>query len=172
MSNISEGKGAELLLEVCRIIVERSAPLKLTICGGVLDDLSQQVIDTIQKYTFVNYMGPVSDVEEKMQIYKEHDFLIFLSKENYEVYPLVYIEALMNGLSVITTQQVVAGEIIGNGRGLLLKKDNFVEYVMNNVDLLSLTKLKFENRKAYEVEYDFKTFCEQIKKIVFYEPQE
>ena len=54
----------------------------------------------------------VSDMEEKSKIYSEATALLFLSDKNYEVFPLVYIEALMHGLPIISTPQHVAESVV------------------------------------------------------------
>jgi len=169
MSNLSRPKGIDLLNEICEVIASEKLNYTITICGGILDEYTKSILSRItSKYGFLNYIGPIDRIEAKMEIYQKHDFLLFLSNRNYEVYPLVYIEALMNGLSVITTEQIVADGIISDGRGLLLKNDNFITFI-SEFSGEKLRNLKKSNRQKFEDDYQFESYFQAIKKIIFNE---
>lgn len=166
-SNLSVQKGIDCLKGICKLIHSKALNYKLTICGGVLDQYSQNVLDElIAEYNFVTYLGPIDDESTKMKLFKNHDFLLFLSEINYEVYPLVYIEALMNGLPIITTQQIVAEEVIANNSGFLLTNHDIEKYIstFEKPKLLYTTKLMI--RARFEKEYCFNDYYSQIKKII------
>jgi glycosyltransferase involved in cell wall biosynthesis len=130
MSNISISKGIDMLYSICEDIKKNKRNFIITVCGGVLDSYSESIIQKIsQDFDFVTFLGPVTDQEGKMKIYKNHDFLLFLSDVNYEVYPLVYIESLMNGLPIITTQQVIAKQITQNDIGVIINGNNYLSFI-------------------------------------------
>ncbi|PHK26519.1 hypothetical protein VF13_42225, partial [Nostoc linckia z16] len=166
MSNLSEKKGTARLLEVCDYIATHNIPARITICGGLLDKKAEIALETIQKnYKFVNYVGPVEDLHLKMQLYNEHDFLLFLSDQNYEVYPLVYIEALMSGLPIITTQQAVSEDIIANGCGYIFEKER-IEFYTSEQLTQHLPELQDACRKKYEKHYDFDNYCSRLINVI------
>jgi glycosyltransferase involved in cell wall biosynthesis len=167
MSNLSEQKGIDKLMSICKN-VENYNNFTITICGGVLDQHSQEVLNQIlKKYKFVSFLGPIELLDKKMEIYKAHDFLVFLSDEDYEVFPLVYIEALMNGLSVISTNQIVLDDIISNESGLLLNNNNYIDYINTYNTTAKIIELKQKNRLKFEQTFQFNSYYQSIKKIVF-----
>jgi glycosyltransferase involved in cell wall biosynthesis len=167
MSNLSEQKGIDKLMSICKS-VENQKNYTITICGGVLDQYSQEVLNEIlEKYKFVSFLGPIELLDKKMEIYKEHDFLVFLSDEDYEVFPLVYIEALMNGLSVISTSQIVLDDIISNESGLLLNDNNYIDYINTYDTEAKILELKRKNRLKFEQSFQFNAYYQSIKKIIF-----
>lgn len=170
MSNISKPKGVDLLNNICQLIENKRLNYSLTISGGILDEYSKQIIDEIVlNHRFVNFLGPTEDSDQKMKLYREHDFLLFLSDENYEVYPLVYIESLMNGLPIITTKQIVAEQVTSDNLGLLLHQDNFISFISEFSDKKNRLELKRKIRQKFEKEYSFEEYCNSIKNIIFNE---
>ena len=168
MSNISVPKGINLLLQICQKIKERQLNYQITICGGILDNYSQSVINQLQSdFNFITFLGPIEDDIKKMEIYKTHDFLLFLSDNNYEVSPLVYIEALMNGLPIITTPQIIAKNVTAQGSGIIIENENFIDFISDHCQHELLLKLKLKNRIKFEKEYNFTAFYKSIKNIVF-----
>lgn len=171
-SNLSKEKGSLLLHNIIEEIDKKEIEIEVTICGGILDEISNDLISDIEnKYNFVKYLGPVLDEQEKFNLFQDSSFLLFLSNENYEVYPLVYIEAIMSGLPVITTKQIVAEDIISDGRGFLLKSNNdfhdlfmFLEKYQKDKSLLPM--LKKENRNNFEENYSFNDYVNNLMKII------
>jgi len=154
-------------MSICKRI-ESQKNFTITVCGGVLDQYSQEILNQIlQKYKFVSFLGPIESLDKKMEIYKEHDFLIFLSDKDYEVFPLVYIEALMNGLSVISTNQIVLDDIISDKGGLLLNGDNYIDYINGYNTEAKILELKQKNRLKFEQTFQFDSYYQSIKKIIF-----
>lgn len=167
MSNLSIPKGIDKLYKMCVDIRNNKRNYTITICGGVLDSHSESIIQKItQTFDFVTFLGPITDQDQKMKIYKEHDFLIFLSDIDYEVYPLVYIEALMNGLPIITTPQVIAEQITQNDAGIIIKDDNYISYITKYSSPEKHLELRKKIREKFEKEYNFETYYQSIKKIV------
>lgn len=166
LSNLSVPKGSPLLYKIVNEIETKNLPYSITICGGVLDSESANILSKIKDKNGVNLLDPIHDIDKKMELYAEHDFLLFLSDENYEVYPLVYIEALMNGVPIISTRQVISTDIIKGG-GTHLVDDSIektIESVLKEKTLLTLRK---EARRKYEKEYDFQNYTSNILKIIY-----
>ena len=124
-SNLSKEKGIFRLISIIRLIAESDLNCEVNIYGGILDSANTQIFNTLKiKYNFINYFGPITDVKEKYNIFSQNNFLLFLSDINYEVSPLVYIEALMSGLPIITTKQVVSDDIVTGKVGFHISEDS------------------------------------------------
>lgn len=169
-SNLSVPKGIDLLEKVAAQLSKLNNRVEFNIYGGVLDAHSKKILNKIcLKYkNFINYHGPIEDEIEKMKILNEHDVLLFLSNDGYEVSPLIYIESLMNGVFIITTKQVVATSIVNTTTGKILdskaQEIEILDYIKNlqQIDRINI-------RDFYKKEYSFENFIDNLKKIIFNE---
>lgn len=166
LSNISKEKGSIKLEEFARVVDQMNSNIELNIYGGILDEVEGERINKITiKYPFVKYHGHLTEEAVKYEALKKSNTLLFLSDINYEVYPLVYIEALMSNTNIMTTQQHVANN---------LEKDR-VAYILNedfsNLEQ-TLDKLIFENelsenpREVYLKKFSFNNYIESLIKIL------
>lgn len=169
-SNLSKEKGIFRLKKIIEKFHEINFDCEVDICGGVLDNEAEIVMaEIVSKYDFVYYHGQISEVEKKFKLLSKSDFLLFLSDEGYEVSPLVYIEALMSSLPIITTKQVVANELILAQCAFLVK--NFPEDLLNVVSGEAFNEermivIKENCRHFYKTHYCFEDFISNIKKII------
>lgn len=168
-SNISVPKGVNLLDNFCAKILTNNQNVSLTVCGGILDETSKEIIERlVHTYQNITFLGPIEDDIVKMNLFHNHDILLFLSDENYEVYPLVYIEALMNGLSIITTKQVISNEIILDN-GIVIKDDNYLSFLSNCENKYFLSEQKNNSRTIFEKKYNYDFFINQLANILAHE---
>lgn len=166
-SNLSKSKGTQALYEFCSYCTEYNKDVEITICGGVLDVFSQNKIEQIKALhnKNIHILDPITDPDQKMKLFEKNHFLLFLSKPFYEVYPLVYIEALMSGLSVITTPQYVSPEVISGNTGVLFTtSEAAIRFIENNKN--DLTALCMANRIKFEQFYDFENYFIKLKKFI------
>jgi glycosyltransferase involved in cell wall biosynthesis len=165
MSNLSKPKGIDLLKKICQELKLFNKNYLITICGGVLDEYSEQVLnDILKEYVFVKYVGPIHEETQKMNLYKNQDFTLFLSDINYEVYPLVYIESMMNGVPIITTKQRVSSDIVVNECGIVIEGQNYIDYIDNK--MINQDRLKKQVRSVYEKNYKFEAFFKNLLEIL------
>lgn len=166
-SNLSEEKGAKRLFEFCRYCTLQNKEYKITICGGILDDFSKNMIQEVIQLNNENIqiLDPIKLTDEKMKLFQESHFLLFLSDPFYEVYPLVYIEALMNGVSIITTPQYVANDVISDNVGCIYTdSESVVQFIdQNKADLNVLCS---RNRFKFEAFYDFENYFKKLKNTI------
>jgi glycosyltransferase involved in cell wall biosynthesis len=168
-SNISVPKGVNLLDDFCSKVLYNKQNVSLTICGGILDETSKEIIKRlVHIYPNITFLGPVENDDVKMNLFHNHDILLFLSDENYEVYPLVYIEALMNGLSIITTKQVISDEIISDN-GIVIKDENYLSFLSNCENKHFLNKQKINSRTIFEKNYNYDFFINHLTNILVHE---
>ncbi|WP_353164630.1 glycosyltransferase family 4 protein [Empedobacter brevis] len=165
-SNISKEKGSLRLKEFCNQAKELEHKIEIIICGGILDEFSQNIIEELRLFNFVKILDPIFETSKKMDLFRKSDLFIFLSNENYEVFPLVYLEAMMNGLPILTTKQIVSHKVIQNNNGKEYKQETNMMYVKT---LLEANELKLQQDNArihYENFANFNNFCNQVIKII------
>ncbi|WP_053976506.1 glycosyltransferase [Mangrovimonas xylaniphaga] len=172
ISNLSKEKGVGRLRDICKELSDKNVHCELNVFGGALSE--NDLLDVRElglRYSFFKYNGPISDEKEKNEILKESDVLLFLSDENYEVYPLVYIEALMNGLPIISTNQVVIEDLLNLGVASVIGEDlsgfdKALSWLGQNEELISL---KEKCRETYLKNYCFEGFMNKIENIIVHE---
>lgn len=172
LSNISNKKGVYRLQNIAHTIASSKLECKLDVYGGILSDKDKEVIGALDlQYDFFNYYGPITEEIVKYNALSKNDCLLFLSDENYEVYPLVYIEALMSGLAIITTNQIVSDNLCNFGVANMLDEntDNFRAIISKFLDAPELLeKQKKAARMAYLRSYSFLDFTDSIENIILY----
>jgi glycosyltransferase involved in cell wall biosynthesis len=169
-SNLSKEKGIYRLEEIIKFIGQSDLNCELNIYGGILDKSNESIFNRLKlNYDFIHYFGPVFGEREKFKIFVKNDLLLFLSNKNYEVSPLVYIEALMSGLPIITTNQVVSNAIIDAKCGYHISEDCseiiavLQEYKQN---VIRKEELRHMCRTLYLTKYSFDNFINQIKTVI------
>ncbi|MDA9057601.1 glycosyltransferase [Flavobacteriaceae bacterium] len=169
-SNLSKEKGIFRLESIIRLIGENDLNCEVNIYGGILDKANAPIFDDLKlKYDFINYFGPITDEKEKYNIFTQNNFLLFLSDVNYEVSPLVYIEALMSGLPIITTKQVVSNDIVIHKAGFHISEDASELLTIlqdHNLETTNKEELKLTSRNLYLKNHSFDYFMSQIKTII------
>lgn len=169
-SNLCKKKGVLRLKRIADQIANDEHFEKLTICGGVLNDQAEEILGEILKISSkIQYLGPITNEKEKFNLFLEHSFLLFLSDENYEVSPLVYIEALMAGLPIISTPQVVAHDLKRRNSLFLLENtyenlEDLIKPFLKNNTLFHDLKLKCRN--TYEEKYSFDVYLQRLIAII------
>lgn len=165
-SNLSVEKGTNRILDFVKELEPIHDHIEINICGGILDNESKETIEVLKKYDFINFINPIFNLDEKMELFRNSDVFLFLSNVNYEVFPLVYLEALMNGLPIITTNQIVSESIIKSGNGIHYKEGENLVYIksllQNNV-LLDKQKL---SRSVFLDISDFENYSNKLNQII------
>ncbi|MFB9051978.1 glycosyltransferase [Formosa undariae] len=176
LSNLSKEKGIHRLVKIAEILDNEKIDCKLNILGGALSNEDESIIQNLNsRYKIISYFGPIKEDVTKFANLSANDVLLFLSDEDYEVYPLVYIEALMSGLPIITTNQIVTSNLHEMGVAFILKKDasNLIELLNINFNSSdNLRDLKEKARFTYLDNYSFKKFIKSLEKILLYDTRE
>tara|TARA_R110002020_G_scaffold122487_7_gene278029 strand:- start:39375 stop:40433 length:1059 start_codon:yes stop_codon:yes gene_type:complete len=168
-SNLSKEKGVDLLLRLIDLIALNNISCEVNICGGIMEKSYETIIlKSIEKNTFVRYHGAIDNERLKSEFFSKNDMLLFLSDPYYEVSPLVYIEALMNGLPIITTKQVVADEFVASECGYIIVHEQEIISIIQNLrdNASSLSRLKKNSRQLYISNYNFQSYIDQITTII------
>jgi len=80
---------------------ENKTDLNFAIIGPETNQASS-ILELVNNYDWVNYLGPVYDKDKLKQEFNKSDFFIMLSKN--ETFGLVYVEAMSQGLPIIYTK--------------------------------------------------------------------
>ena len=107
VGRINQRKGISYLLEALRLL--GSAPVELTICGRVVDDLS-----LFRAYADRITIRPSVSESELQAAYQQADLFVFPSVA--EGFGQVLLEALASGLPILSTTHTAAPDLIESGR--------------------------------------------------------
>ena len=121
-TELQSGKGVLLLLEAFKNLVLKGFSHQLVIAGADADITRQQLIEYTQEHQLesrVKILGPVYDAQ-KHELLQSSDLLVLPS--NYDTFGLVLLEAMQFGLPCIATSFGGIPDVLGDGRGILLKE--------------------------------------------------
>lgn len=144
-------KNIELILEACRIVNEKGDfKVALSIVGGESPDQEEYYktfLKQLQKYDFVEYLNKISDKTELRDIYRGADAFVLPSKA--ELFGLVYLEALSQGLPVIYSKNSGISSYLANSNvGVKLK-------VTDAVALSEAINEVYSNYDTYVIPQEF-----------------
>ena len=160
-------KGLEVLNQ---LILENSNPnIEFSIVG---DGKDKKLIEP--SFSKANYYGLIKDREKLSKIYLEHDILVVpsIKKEGWEeLFGIVNIEAMANGLCVIASNHVGPRNIIETGKtgfiveenNLSLIKDKLKELESNRELLLSIQANAKSSAEDYLIANIEKRWREALK---------
>jgi glycosyltransferase involved in cell wall biosynthesis len=144
-------KNIELILEACRIVNKKGDfKVVLSIVGGESpdhQDYYKTFLKQLQNYDFVEYLNKISDKNELRDIYRRADAFILPSKA--ELFGLVYLEALSQGLPVIYSKNSGISSYLSNSNvGVKLK-------VADAFALSEAINEVYRNYDTYEIPQEF-----------------
>ncbi len=153
LGNISSDKGIYEFLEVARYLQSRS--LEIVIAGPFQDRAVEKTVRLeLQTLNYVKYVGPKYG-QEKNEFFRGIDVLIFPSKYIHEAEPLTVLEALANGVPVISSDRgcikqllpVAVGKVVGEGEDFtntaLGQIDRWLKYPQEFVDSATASRNHF-----------------------------
>ena len=176
LSNMMKAKGVYDLLEACVILKQKSYNFRCDFVGKWAD---------ITEASFLNHVNEcqIDDIveahgakygEDKSDYFNNTDIFIFPTFYENECFPLVLLEAMQNGLPIVTTNEGGIPDIVDDGiTGFIVEKQN-PELLANKIEELILKpelrkkmgeagKQKFE--KQYTLEHFERRMCEILEII-------
>jgi glycosyltransferase involved in cell wall biosynthesis len=143
LSNITFDKGfVEFFSVLARLRQQRVAYVGHI--AGPISRKSRYVFDELLLTSSpVKYAGPIFG-EAKDQFLQNLNILLFPTKYANEAEPLVIHEALRSGVYVIACDRGAISEILGNGAGIVLSQEKFVDAAVTHIINLSADRARLE----------------------------
>ena len=171
LSNLHTSKGPLILLEACRILMNKGLEFKTYFVGNPSAALSSEsfcdAIDRLRLRSHVEYLGPKYGTD-KYEILLKSDILVFPTFK--ETFGLVLLEAMAVGLPVVSTHEGAISEIIDEGlTGFLINKQNpgelaeKIEYLISNPE--QIKKMGQAGRSKFEQCYTIQKFNNNLVEI-------
>jgi len=158
LSNMLAEKGPLILLEALSIVAERGVRFEAQFAGAWRYPISQQsMAEQVRRLGLqerVALLGPVYG-EPKAQLLSAADVFVLPTYHRHEALPLAVIEAMMNGLAIITTRVGALPEIIEDGEnGELVEPGNVAQLASTLEKLLTDPELRARYGRAARARYE------------------
>jgi glycosyltransferase involved in cell wall biosynthesis len=162
-------KDNETLLEAFKLFYLDNNDYSLKLVGPIEDEFLAYIDQYFDKNPnlrkVVSFTGPIYDRQELDAVYKESK--IFVLSSRYEGFPLVFLEAMKAGCTVVSSDVAAAYDVVGNdlygrifkiGDVIGLKKS--LEILVRNNEFIENNCRKIQKR-AYE-KFAWVNICKQI----------
>ncbi len=151
-------KKVSRIIESAKILKEKNVQFKVIIIGDGKD--KKQYTKMVQDYELEKYVIFLGKKKNPYPYFKVSDYLILTSE--YEGFPVVYNEAKILNLPVITTNVSDSETIIGNNYGIITSKD--INNIAKNMEMVINSKIQNKEK------FDFKKYNEiniqKLEKII------
>lgn len=171
LSNLIESKGLFVLLEACKILMEKGMIFHCTYVGGEGDISAEQLQQNIEKSALaemVHYAGEKYGAD-KSEVFSQADIFVHPSLD--DCFPLVLLEAMQFSLPVISTYEGGIPDMVLNGKtGFLVQQNNVAALAEKLEFLIKNPVLRKEmgeiGRKKYKAEFTLEAFKERFETIL------
>ena len=159
VGRLLKSKGINTTISIFEQLKLRNIDVSLTIAGTIdkdnPDSITVDGLSELKNKVGVNYLGYVTEMDS---IYQECNVLLFPSTYR-EGVPRVILEAIKNGLTIVTRDMPGCKETI-NGNGYLIHEeegvDRVIEYLMS-LDAKKISENSMKSRELFE-----STFCAEV----------
>ncbi|KAF0236785.1 MAG: group 1 glycosyl [Prolixibacteraceae bacterium] len=155
LSNLIESKGVFVLLAACSILLQKGITFKCDFVGGEGDinaDQFQTKVRLLRLTNHVRYFG-LKYGEEKNRAFCEAD--IFALPTSEDCFPLVLLEAMQNGLPIVSTFEGGIKDIVeDNVTGYLVQQKNVQSLAAKLELLIQNSELRINMGKAGRLKYE------------------
>ncbi|SMG43623.1 Glycosyltransferase involved in cell wall bisynthesis [Arenibacter troitsensis] len=138
LSNLFPSKGIFILLQAIKLVKDHIPTIKVNIVG---DTVNNQILREVKRL-IVKYKLEQNVIIHGKKLGKEKSIFlentkIFVHPTLNDAFPLVILEALQNGLPVITTNEGAIPEIIDDETGIIIQKNDPEQLALKIISLLS-----------------------------------
>lgn len=151
-------KKVSRIIESAKILKEKNVQFKVIIIGDGKD--KKQYTEMVRDYDLEKYVIFLGKKKNPYPYFKISDYLILTSE--YEGFPVVYNEAKILNLPVITTNVSDSETTIGNNYGIVTSKD--INDIAKNMEMAINSKIQNKEK------FDFKKYNEinvqKLEKII------
>jgi glycosyltransferase involved in cell wall biosynthesis len=169
-SHMSRLKGVYTAFEAMSRVLKERADMVVTFGGPMEDEQVKIRLDELQKDypSRVHYLGYVEDVLERTRIFRQADIFIFPTLR--DVFGLVLLHAMAEGLPIVASREGTVPEIVENGTNALLIEKGDAKALADKVLLLAGDRhLREEmgraNRRRYEEKYTLERYGESMTRV-------
>ena len=173
LSNLIESKGVYILLDALKILNDNNVKFYCNMVGGEGDISLQELNNKIKVLNLsdsVNYLGKKHN-KDKYDIFQLSDMFLFPTHYHNECFPLVLLEAMMFGLSIISTKEGGIPDIVKHGEtGFIVDKQNpeklakKIKYLIDNPQKACLMREK--GREYFLEKYTLDVFERRMEHIL------
>lgn len=171
LSNFIRSKGYPFVLEMAKAEkkhVDEGAEKRFhfDFAGKFFEDKEKEYFENYVKDNFleeyVTYHGTVNG-EEKQRLLKECYFFVLPTKYPNEGQPISILEAMGNGMYVITTEHAGIPDIVEDGKnGILIRNENaeMINIMLRNLDLKEYINI---NSKKIRTQFSEEAYINKLK---------
>lgn len=174
LSNFIEDKGYKEVLQLVKLIKDKNDNrFKFIFAGKFFNEKDKEYffeyIDKNNLKSMIDFRGVVSGTA-KLDLLKENNIFILLTRYKNEGQPISIIEAAVNGLKVISTNHAGIRDILSHNQMLMLDKNEIdIEMIyyelIKNINNKEIKKLKL-NRNKILADFSQKKYLEDLKLIL------
>ena len=171
LSNLLEAKGVYVLLDACKILMDKQLNFHCTFVGEIGDISEVQLESKVQELELTNC---VDYVGKKYNNEKEEEFVladIFVHPTLSDCFPLVLLEAMQYSLPIVSTIEGAIPEIVEDGiNGYLVSQRDSNSLALKLEILIANPELRKNmgdfGRAKFEKEYTLNTFEKQLTQLL------
>lgn len=130
--------------------------------------LFEEYIKSNDLHEFVSYHGIV-DGQQKYDLLKTCDVFILPTRYSKEGQPISILEAMGNGMMIISTDHAGIPDIVKDDiNGILIKRNDTINLIYKKLILISnerLSEISYRNRKYCEMKFSQQNYINTIKNI-------
>jgi len=166
-SHMSRLKGVHTAFEAISLILKERADIMVTFGGPLEDKEVKSRLEELQKDypQRVYYRGYVEDVVERTRIFRQADIFIFPTLR--DVFGLVLLHAMAEGLPIVASREGTIPEIVADGTNAFLIEKGDAKALAQRVLLLAgdrhlREKMGQANRRRFEEKYTVEKYAEAM----------
>lgn len=172
LGTIEHRKGYDVLIDAYSILPdEYKNKVEIVFAGGLRSGFKyfwEPVLKRAEEYSGIVYMGEISDIKEKVNLYAWSDVVVVASRD--ESCSLVALEGAMMSKALIVTENVGAKYMVSEDNGLIVKTGNaesMAKAIMKMVDNKeSLPEFGKASRLMYEQYANMESHRRDISEMI------
>ncbi len=172
LSNFIKSKGYPEVLEIAKKIKEQSNDHRFhfDFAGKFFDRADEEFfwnyVKDYELQEYVTYHGIVSG-DKKRELLEKSDLFVLLTKYPKEGQPISIIEAMANGLVVVTTNHAGIPDIVANDFGIILDKESecLADDAIRAIETADIKMMEIEGREWAKHNFSEMRYISDMERI-------
>lgn len=175
LSNFIKEKGYQEVLQLAKIMKENNDDrFKFIFAGNFFDEKDKkeffEYIDNNNLNAIIDYKGIVGG-KDKLDLLKDCDIFILLTRYKREGQPISIIEAAANGVDIVTTNHAGIKDILNGNNMIVVDKEDidldkiYIEIVKQINDIEKMSKRIIDNRNIILEKFSQENYLKDIETI-------